>query len=137
MKFILTVVLGFVFGAILIKAEAFHWYRIQEMFHFDSFHMYGLLGSAILTGALSILAIRKINLKSIDGKEIKLTQKRMNKTGNIIGGLLFGVGWGLTGACTAPLILLSGWKWEIGLIGVFGAFLGTILFACIKSKLPK
>lgn len=137
MKFILTVVLGFIFGAILIKAEAFHWYRIQEMFHFQSFHMYGLLGSAILTGAISVWGLRKIKPKTIDGKVINLTQKKRRPAGNIIGGLFFGAGWALTGACTAPLIIIAGWKWEVGAIGLLGALLGTIFYALVQTKLPR
>ena len=137
MKFILTVVLGFLFGAVLIKSEAFHWYRIQEMFHFESFHMYGLLGSAIFTGILSVWVIRKVNPKTIEGQEINLSMKGRKPTGNIVGGLFFGAGWALTGACTAPLIILAGWKWEIGLIGLFGTLLGTILYSLVLKRLPK
>jgi len=137
MKIVLTVILGFVFGAILIQSEVFHWYRIQEMFHFDSFHMYGLLGSAILTGGISVWAIKKVKPKSIYGKVIELKQKERKPTGNIVGGTMFGIGWGLTGACTAPLFILAGWKWEVGVVGVIGALLGTIIFASIKTKLPR
>ncbi|MFT6244689.1 MAG: putative membrane protein YedE/YeeE [Salibacteraceae bacterium] len=137
MKALTSLLLGFTFGAILIFSEAFHWYRIQEMFHFESFHMYGLLGSAILTGVISVLILKRFKVKSVYGTELKLVEKEPRRIGNVIGGLIFGMGWSLTGACTAPLIILAGWKWEIGLIGLGGALLGTLAFGLVKNKIPK
>ncbi|MDX2361812.1 MAG: YeeE/YedE thiosulfate transporter family protein [Crocinitomicaceae bacterium] len=137
MKIILTIALGIVFGSILISSEVFHWYRIQEMFHFDSFHMYGVLGSAIATATVSLLLIKRFKVKSISGKQIDPQPKEKQPIGNIAGGLIFGMGWGLTGACTGPILILVGLKWEIGVILLIGALLGTLLFATVKSKLPR
>ena len=137
MRIAVTVILGFVFGSVLISTEVFHWYRIQEMFHFDSFHMYGVLGSAIGTAALSIWLIKRFKVKSLSGKVIRIEQKKAQPFGNVVGGLLFGIGWGLTGACTAPVLILAGLKWEIGVVLLLGVLLGTLLFASVKSKLPK
>ena len=137
MRILITVVLGFVFGSVLIATEVFHWYRIQEMFHFDSFHMYGVLGSAIGTAAVSVWLIKRFKVKSISGNTIEIKPKKVQPVGNVVGGLLFGIGWGLSGACTAPVLILAGLKWEIGVVLLLGVLLGTILFAGVKSKLPK
>lgn len=137
MKTLLAISLGFVFGSVLIFSEAFHWYRIQEMFHFESFHMYGLLGSAIVTGTFSMYLFKRFRVKSVSGNKLIIKKKSRKPVGNIVGGVLFGVGWGLTGACTAPLLILVGLNWQIGAIGLFGALLGTLIFASLKSKLPE
>src|SRR5688572_31418755 len=102
LKFLLA---GTVFGFILIKAEVISWFRIQEMFRFESFHMYGIMGSAVFVGMISLLIIKKYKIKSISGEEIKIAPKEFTK-GNIIGGLLFGFGWAMTGACPGPLYAL-------------------------------
>jgi len=137
MKSILTISLGMLFAAVLISSQAFHWYRIQEMFHFDSFHMYGLLGSAILTGVISVWCIKKWKISNVNGEEIRTNKKNIRPVGNSIGGLLFGLGWGITGACSAPVFILVGWKWQIGLISILGVLLGTLIFGALKNKLPK
>lgn len=137
MKILLSIALGAIFGTVLIASQAFHWYRIQEMFHFQSFHMYGVLGSAIATGALSVWILKKRKVLSIHGKSIQPVKKKILPFGNVLGGTLFGIGWGITGACTAPVFILVGWKWEIGIACILGVLAGTLLFAAIKSKLPK
>lgn len=137
MKAAFTISLGAIFGSLLITSQAFHWYRIQEMFHFESFHMFGLLGSAILTGALSVFFLKKYRVKSVSGAEIKPKRKAVRPVGNIVGGLFFGVGWAITGACTAPIFILSGWNWQIGLWAIAGALLGTLIYAVLIKILPK
>lgn len=137
MKILISILFGMYFGTVLIASQAFHWYRIQEMFHFDSFHMYGLLGSAIATGALSVWILKKKKILSLNGNPVKMKQKELKPVGNSIGGLLFGIGWGITGACTAPIFILVGWNWQIGLVCIAGALIGTITFAALKNKLPK
>ena len=102
MKYAKFLLLGISFGILLIKAEVVSWFRIQEMFLFDSFHMYVVIGSAIVVGAISIQIIKKFNLKSIDGEPIVLKPKPLKKVGNLVGGICFGLGWALTGACPAP-----------------------------------
>ena len=137
MKIIVSILLGALFGAVLIFSEAFHWYRIQEMFHFKSFHMFGLLGTAILTGFVSVQLIKRYRLKSIYGNEIAVKPKPRQRFGNLIGGLFFGAGWALTGACTAPLLILVGYAWQVGAIAIGGALIGVLLFGLLKEKLPE
>ncbi len=128
-------ILGFLFGIILIKAEVVSWFRIQEMFHFQSFHMYGVIGSAVVVGIISILIIKKFNIKTIDGEPIQIESKSFSK-GNIIGGLIFGFGWALTGACPGPLYALVGSGALIVLVVLFSAVVGTLTYGALKDKLP-
>ncbi|MCX6296145.1 MAG: YeeE/YedE thiosulfate transporter family protein [Bacteroidetes bacterium] len=127
--------LGFIFGVILIKAEVVSWFRIQEMFRFQAFHMYGIIGSAIVVGAISILLIKKFKVKTIYGKEIIIVPKEFTK-GNIIGGLIFGLGWAMTGACPGPLYALIGSGLLVITFVLFFAVLGTWAYGRLKDKLP-
>lgn len=136
LNLLLTILLGAGFGFILIESQAISWYRIQEMFYFQSFHMYGLLSSAVLTGALSIFVIKKLKIKNINKKTIVLKEKPLTWKANLFGGILFGFGWGLTGACSAPLFILIGVTWKLGLILFLGALIGTFFYALLKNKLP-
>lgn len=126
---------GFLFGIILIKAEVVSWFRIQEMFRFQSFHMYGIIGSAIAIGAVSLFIIRKLNIKTISGEEIKTTPKEFNK-GTIIGGFIFGLGWAMAGACPGPLYALTGSGYLVIGISLLSAVFGTYVYGCLKDKLP-
>ena len=137
MRFVITLLLGFSFGMLLIATQAYSWFRIQEMFHFDSFHMYGVLFSAIGTASLSLFIIKKFSIKSFSGKEIVLTPKKFEWKANAIGGLLFGIGWGLTGACSAPLYILIGMHYKIGISLFLGAITGVVLYAFVNKKLPR
>jgi hypothetical protein len=136
MKTILTILIGFIFGTILITTEAFSWFRIQEMFHFDSFHMYSVLGSAITTSSLSVYLIKKFKIKSITGNPITIKPKPLKWKSNIFGGLIFGVGWGLSGACSAPIFILLGNQWQIGIFLFLGALIGAFIYGLIEKKLP-
>ncbi len=127
--------IGFIFGIILIKAEVISWFRIQEMFHFQSFHMYGIICSAIITAMISILLIKKFNIKTLQGEEIKIAPKEFHK-GNIIGGLLFGLGWALTGACPGPLFALIGSGHFIIVLTLLCAIFGTYIYGIFRDKLP-
>jgi hypothetical protein len=128
--------LGTFFGFSLIKAEVISWFRIQEMFRFQSFHMYGIIGSALVVGMSSYAIIRKLKLKSLDGEEIKIIPKPFNK-GTVIGGLIFGFGWAMTGACPGPLYALVG-SGVIAIIAVvLSALLGTFVYGLLEEKLPK
>jgi len=133
---IITILCGSAFGWTLIESQAISWYRIREMFLFQSFHMYGLLGSAVLTGIISVQVIRRFRVKSIQGNPVVLKPKPLTWKANVLGGLLFGFGWGLTGACSAPLYVFLGFRWEIGLILFIGALAGTFLYGALKSKIP-
>jgi uncharacterized membrane protein YedE/YeeE len=134
MKFILTLVLGFAFGTVLLATQAFSWFRIQQMFRFESFHMYGVLFSAIVTAAISLIIIKKFKVKSINGNPIIVIPKKLDLKANIIGGLLFGIGWGLTGACSAPLYILIGLHYKIGISLFLGAMAGVYLFGVFESR---
>jgi len=123
------------FGNILIKAEVISWFRIQEMFRFQAFHMYGIIGSAIVVGMISILIIKKYKIKTFSGEEIKIAPKEFTK-GNIIGGLMFGLGWAMTGACPGPLYALIGSGYPVIIAVLLSAVLGTYTYGVIKDKLP-
>lgn len=126
---------GVLFGIILIKAEVISWFRIQEMFRFQSFHMYGVIGSAVVVGAISVWLIKKFNIKTIYGEPIVIHPKEFNK-GNIYGGLLFGFGWAITGACPGPIYALVGNGALVMVITLISAVAGTFVYGIIRNKLP-
>ena len=136
MKLFIALILGMLFGIILVKAEVISWYRIQEMFWFQSFHMYGVIGSAIAVGALSLAIIRKFNIKTVQGHEIIIKPKPFKKVSNLAGGMIFGLGWALTGACPGPLYALVGSGYTIILLAIASAMLGVIVYGTYKDKLP-
>ena len=129
-------VAGIIFGIVLTKAEVISWFRIQEMFRLQSFHMYGVIGSAVLTGILSVWLIKKFNISSISGEKIVLQPKKFNK-GQIIGGLLFGAGWALTGACPGPLFAQVGTGATVVLITLLSAIAGTWVYGLLRERLPR
>ena len=126
---------GILFGIILVKSEVISWFRIQEMFRLQSFHMYGVIGSAIIVGIISVFIIKKFKIRSIDGEAIRLDPKKFNK-GQIYGGLLFGFGWALTGACPGPLFAQIGTGATVIIITLFSAILGTWVYGYLREKLP-
>jgi len=134
MRFVLS---GIVFGFILMKSEVVSWFRIQEMFLFDAFHMYGVIGSAVVVGLIGTLLIKKLNLKDISGKEITIKEKDNSKVKRyIIGGSLFGLGWSLVGACPGPLYALIGSGYVIFLIPLIAAIVGAGVYGMLQPKLP-
>lgn len=135
MKNIKFLFFGIIFGIILTKGEVISWFRIQEMFRFQSFHMYGVIGSAVTVGALSILILKKLNLKSSDGQQIIFPIKTFNK-GLIIGGTLFGLGWALTGACPGPIFALIGNGYTVFIGTLLFAVAGAWLYGLLREKLP-
>jgi uncharacterized membrane protein YedE/YeeE len=126
---------GLFFGIILVKSEVLSWFRIQEMFRLQSFHMYGVIGSAVAVGAISVLLIKKFKLKTIYGEPIRFAPKKFNK-GNIYGGLLFGFGWALTGACPGPLYAQIGTGATVIIVTLFSAIAGTWVYGLLREKLP-
>ena len=126
---------GILFGIILVKSEVISWFRIQEMFRLESFHMYGVIGSAVITGMISILIIKKFNIKTIYGEKINFYQKKFNK-GQIYGGLIFGFGWALTGACPGPLFALIGTGALVISTTLLSAIAGTWVYGFLREKLP-
>lgn len=126
---------GGLFGIVLVKAEVISWFRIQEMFRLQSFHMYGIIGSAIVVGIISVWLIRKLNIKTIYGEDIVIHPKKFNK-GTIIGGLLFGFGWAVTGACPGPLFAQIGTGATVIIVTLLSAIAGTWVYGLIREKLP-
>jgi uncharacterized membrane protein YedE/YeeE len=126
---------GILFGIILVKSEVISWFRIQEMFRLQSFHMYGVIGSAVVIGIISVLIIKKFKIKTIDGEPIHFEPKKFNK-GQIYGGLLFGFGWALTGACPGPLFALIGSGATVIIVTLFSAIIGTWVYGYVRDKLP-
>lgn len=135
-KRIVFLIIGTVFGTILTKGEVISWYRIQEMFHFQSFHMYGTIGGAVVVGALSVQLIRRFSIKTIHGESINLNAKPPQYKAHILGGILFGMGWALTGACPAPIYSLVGSGYLPMITVLITAVLGTLLYGAVKDKLP-
>lgn len=127
--------LGIFFGIVLVKAEVVSWFRIQEMFKLQSFHMYGIIGSAIVVGMISVMLIKRYNARSIEKEKIHLENKKFNK-GQIYGGLIFGLGWAMTGACPGPLYALIGDGITVIIVALLSAIAGTWVYGNIKSKLP-
>jgi uncharacterized protein len=129
------VVAGVAFGIVLVKSEAISWFRIQEMFRLQSFHMYGIMASAVAVGALSIWLIKKFNVRTFNGQPIKFYPKKFHK-GLIIGGVLFGFGWSLTGACPGPLFAQIGTGATFVSATLLSALAGTWFYGYIREKLP-
>lgn len=136
MKLLKFFLVGIFFGIILVKSEAVSWYRIFEMFKFQSFHMYGIIGSAVFLGMLFLWLIKKTKLKSIDGDAIHLPPKDRGFVRYIIGGSIFGLGWALGGACPGPMYILLGTGVFSMLIVIAAAVLGTFVYGVLKDKLP-
>jgi uncharacterized membrane protein YedE/YeeE len=133
LKFILS---GLVFGVIMAKSEAISWYRIQEMFRFQSFHMYGIIGTAVILGVAIVYFIKKFKIRDFQGNPILFQDKDKSWKKYIIGGSIFGLGWALTGACPGPMFVNVGYGYYSMLIVIFGSLIGTYLYGVIKNKLP-
>lgn len=136
MKYIKFVILGILFGIVMVKAEIISWFRIYEMFRFDSFHMYGIIGSAVVLGVIGTYIIKKSKFKSIEGNEIQFHPKSMSIPRYLLGGIFFGLGWALVGACPGPMFVLLGAGYLPILLVIVGALLGTLTYGALRSKLP-
>lgn len=128
-------IMGVLFGIILVKSEVISWYRIQEMFRLQSFHMFGVIGSAVVTGIISVWLIKKFNIKTVRGENIELPTKKFNK-GQIFGGLIFGFGWAITGACPGPLFAQLGTGFTVVIVTLFSAIAGTWFYGLLRERLP-
>ncbi|MEW2920931.1 DUF6691 family protein [Muricauda sp. ANG21] len=136
MKNFIYILLGTFLGIVLYKSEAASWFRIYEMFQFDSFHMYGIIGSALVLGVVFVLWIKKSKIKSFFGESIHIEDKEKLFARYILGGTLFGLGWALAGACPGPIYVLAGaGHWPI-LIVLLGAILGALVYGIVREKLP-
>ena len=126
---------GAFFGIVFVKAEIVSWFRIQEMFRLQAFHMYGVIGTAVVVAAASIFILKKYNVKTLQGEPIKFAQKEMHK-GVVIGGLMFGFGWALTGACPGPLYAQIGAGFPVIIVSLLSAILGAFAYGYFQKKLP-
>ncbi|MEL1240670.1 DUF6691 family protein [Flavobacterium flavipallidum] len=136
MKLIKFILVGFIFGIVLTKSEAVSWYRIYEMFQFQSFHMYGIIMVAVATGVIGLQLIKRFKVKDITGEPICIEDKEPSTLRYIIGGLIFGLGWALAGSCPGPIFILIGAGFTTVIIVLLGALLGTFLYGVVKDKLP-
>jgi len=128
-------IVGIVFGTVFVKAEIISWFRIQEMFHLQSFFMYGVIGTAVVVGMLSIWVIKRFNVKTFSGEKISFENKTFNK-GQIYGGLIFGIGWAITGACPGPLFAQIGSGFLVVFITFLSAVAGTWIYGRYREQLP-
>jgi uncharacterized membrane protein YedE/YeeE len=132
---LLYIIAGILFGILLVKSEVISWFRIQEMFRLQSFHMFGVIGSAILVGMICIWCIKRFNIKTIRGETIKLDSRKFHK-GQIFGGLLFGIGWAFTGACPGPIFAQIGTGAYVIIVTLLSAIAGTWTYGLVREKLP-
>lgn len=136
MKFIKYIITGIFFGIVMSKSEAVSWYRIQEMFRFQSFHMFGIIGTAVFSGIFFTWLIRVWKVKNLKGEKIQLSDKDKSWKRYLYGGIIFGLGWALTGACPGPIFVLLGQGYGVMLFVIVGSLLGTYSYGVFKSKLP-
>ncbi|MFD2828116.1 DUF6691 family protein [Leeuwenhoekiella polynyae] len=136
MKTLVYLVIGTFFGILMYKSEAASWFRIFEMFEFGAFHMYGIIGTALILGILGVQLIKRFNIKAIGGQEMQLKSKNKSIARYAIGGVLFGLGWALAGVCPGPMYVLAGAGYVSIFVVIFGALLGTFVYGLLKHKLP-
>lgn len=136
MKAIKYILAGILFGVIMTKSEAVSWFRIQEMFRFQSFHMFGIIGTAVVLGVIAVAVIKRVRPNDADGQPIVFEDKAKSYPRYIIGGIIFGLGWALTGACPGPMFVNLGYGYPAILLVIIGALLGTYSYGVIKDKLP-
>jgi uncharacterized membrane protein YedE/YeeE len=136
MKFIKYLLIGILFGIVMTKSEAISWYRIQEMFRFQSFHMYGIIGTAVGIGALMLFLMKRLDFKSITGEPVKQKISDPGFKRYLFGGIVFGLGWALSGACPGPMYTLIGAKMTVFIVVILSAVLGTLVYGIVKDKIP-
>ncbi|MFA5246066.1 MAG: DUF6691 family protein [Pedobacter sp.] len=136
MKFIKFLLLGIVFGIVMTKSEAVSWFRIQEMFRFQAFHMYGIIGTAVTLGVTGVALIKKFSIRDFHGNPIVFNPKDKSVARYLIGGSIFGLGWALSGACPGPMVVNIGYGYWAMAIVFFFAIVGTYFYGLIKDKLP-
>ena len=136
MKYFPFLLAGIFFGILMVQSEAASWFRIQEMFRFQSIHMYGIMGSAVAVGATGVWLIRRFKLRSVDGKPIEIEIKDPAWRHNVFGGIVFGLGWGLIGACPGPLFVMTGMGYASAAVMLLSAILGAFVYGLFAKKLP-
>jgi len=136
MKSIKYIIPGILFGIVMTKSEAVSWFRIQEMFRFESFHMYGIIGTAVILATIMVAIMKKVKPTSVEGSAISFNPKKMSISRYLLGGIIFGLGWAMTGACPGPMFTLVGHGvWPILLV-IASAIAGTYTYGVLRSKLP-
>ena len=136
MKFLKFLLIGILFGIVMTKSEAISWYRIQEMFRFQSFHMYGIIGTALAVGVVMTQWLKSRNIKSVDGQPLQLKDKDKSVARYLLGGIIFGLGWALSGACPGPMYTLVGNGYTTVIILILSAVLGTFVYGLLRTRLP-
>ena len=136
MKYIKYLFIGILFGIIMTKSEAISWFRIQEMFRFQAFYMYGIIGSALVVGIVIIQLIKRRQLKTLGGEPIQFKNKQFSIWRYLLGGTIFGLGWALTGACPGPMYTLLGNGFTIFIVVIVSALLGTFVYGLLRDRLP-
>ena len=136
MRTLIYLFIGILFGITMFKSEAASWFRIYEMFKFESFHMYGIIGSALVIGIIMVQAIKRFKMKSIYGETIHFQPKEKRYSRYIFGGIIFGLGWALAGACPGPMFTLVGVGYIPILIVILFSVIGTFLYGILRNKLP-
>lgn len=136
MKYLCFTLIGILFGIVMTKSEAVSWYRIQEMFRFDSFHMYGIIGTAVVVGVLGTALLKRLRARTTQGDPIAFEPKEPGYVRYLGGGAIFGLGWALTGACPGPLYVLFGQGYTVILVTIVSALLGTLVYGMVRGKLP-
>ncbi|MGS2725038.1 DUF6691 family protein [Psychroserpens sp. BH13MA-6] len=136
MRTLIYLVIGIIFGITMFKSEAASWFRIYEMFKFDSFHMYGIIISAIVVGVILVQLIKRFHIKSFYGETIQFNDKNRSFSRYMFGGIIFGLGWALAGACPGPMFTLVGVGIVPILIVIVASVIGTFLYGLLKDKLP-
>ncbi|ULQ53154.1 DUF6691 family protein [Flavihumibacter fluvii] len=136
MKLIKFLLVGIVFGIVMTKSEAVSWFRIQEMFRFQAFHMYGIIGTAVILGVIGVALIKKFKIRDFHGNPILFHPKDKSIIRYLVGGSIFGLGWALSGACPGPMVVNIGYGYLSMAIVFFFALVGTYLYGYFKEKLP-
>ncbi|MFM1875717.1 MAG: hypothetical protein RL266_1454 [Bacteroidota bacterium] len=137
MKNLFYIVAGAAFGIIMVKSEAVSWFRIQEMFRFQSFHMYGIIGAALAVGAMSVMLVKKFHIRNLEGTVMEFVPKPNYYRSGLIGGVIFGLGWAMTGACPGPLFVNMGAGYPVMGVVIGFAVLGAFVHGLIAHKLPR
>ncbi|MBL7802559.1 MAG: YeeE/YedE family protein [Saprospiraceae bacterium] len=130
------ILIGILLGITLYKSEAVSWFRIYEMFRFQSFHMYGIIGSAVIAGILIVQIVKRRHIHNVEGQEIVIKDKAMSVPRYLIGGFIFGLGWALAGACPAPMFILLGSGITVFIVYLVAAMTGTYLYGVLRKRLP-
>ncbi len=136
MRLLKYFIVGIFFGIVMTKSEAISWFRIQEMFRFESFHMYGIIGTAVMTGVIALFLMKRAGVKTLTGSELNLNPKAMSVPRYLLGGSVFGLGWAMTGACPGPMFTLMGHGLFSIILVIGSAVLGTYFYGLFRHRLP-